>query len=115
MEDQMKEKNNEKKKIIVILAVIIILSAIFLLYNQIFSASSQGNTILSMSECETQMNQWCTECFSINPRIDVWNIAGNRVGETLAKCSNDYFQTNWMPEQDCTGNAVSYCQEFIKE
>lgn len=111
MEDQMKEKSSEKKKIIVIVAVIIILSIIFFAYSQIFSMPSGGvSMILSQSDCQIQMKQWCNNCYSINDNnINVWNIGGSRIGEAFAKCSNQYYQTDWTSEQDCKGNAIDYC------
>lgn len=105
------EKKTNKKMILSLVVIIFVLVVIVLGYNQIISFLGVPNkeTVIELSTCQTMMNEWCNECFSINQRTDVWDVAGNKVGEGLAKCSNEYFQTSWTSGQDCTGDALNYC------
>jgi len=114
MEDQIKDKNSEIKKIIILIAVIVVLSILFFMFEQIKPAYTPNTVsseiLLGQSECQEKINKWCNDCFfANNQKTDVWNIGGTKIGEILAKCSVNYFQTDWTAEQDCTGNAIDCC------
>src|SRR4030067_1957658 len=98
-------KNHKKRNIAILLIVALIAVILFLGNEQIIPLFNQGN-VLTETDCQEKISVWCTECFSLNPGFEVWDISGNKIGEDLAKCSNKYFQTGWTSEQDCIGNAV---------
>jgi len=112
MEEYVYEKPVIKKRNITIFIIaisIVVLIILFLGYNQIFSTFNES-IMLSQSECEIKMKQWCNDCYSINNNdIGVWNTGGTKVDEAFAKCSNNYYQTDWKSGQDCTGNTINYC------
>ena len=109
-------KNSHKKRtLIIFITVSVILLVLFYGYNQIISIISPKETTLTGSQCIEGFTQWCTECFSANPQLDVWHVAGTKIGKDLAKCSKQYLQTNWTAEQDCTGDTLNYCINYIRE
>jgi hypothetical protein len=101
-------KNSHKKRNITILVIAIV---ILFVLSFIFIQEKD----LTETQCIEDFTKWCTECFSINPQLDVWNVGGTKIGKALAKCSSQYLQTNWTSEQDCTGDTLNYCINYIRE
>jgi hypothetical protein len=107
-------KSRKKRNIAILLVIVVIFSVFLISYGQINSDFLLRE--LNQTECQEKLSQWCTDCFSKNNGYtNIWENSGTRVEEDLAKCSNKYFQTGWAPEQDCTGNALDNCLNYIME
>ena len=109
------KKSHKKRNVMILSFVALTAITLFIVYNanNPFVSLNRGITI-EQPNCQEGMTAWCNDCFSINnKRSDAWGINGKAVGKELAKCSNKYFQTNWTPEQDCTGGAIGYCSQLL--
>jgi len=69
---------------------------------------------LELIDCEANLIDWCSECFLINnENMVTWDNKGTKISRALVECSNDYFDTDWTTDQDCTGNTIDTCLLFI--
>ena len=116
MEELVFKKPSKLHKRLIIIALIII-AIIIVLFSFTINLISLDSTPLTLTqdECMQKFNEWCNECYYINNlRTDFWDIGGSKIGESLAKCSNDYYLTTWTSEQDCTGESLNYCMTQLE-
>ena len=108
-----KPKRKHTKEIIVFILVAFIAVAMIFYYETIFSLLDIGS--LSEEQCAAEFSEWCNDCLSANNEIfDYWTVPGNKIGKKLADCSNEYFNTNLSPDQDCRGDIAVDCIKYIQ-
>lgn len=108
-----KPKKKHIKEIYTIIIILVIsIVVLFLVYEQL----PFYNADITFSECQDMMVNWCTNCFAENGNLGgTWENAGTIVGASLADCSNQYFNTEWTKDKDCTGNSIDYCLTYVQE